>query len=86
MRKFRGDLVDHVVGTLGCEREFAVDAVHAVERGIREIAAENEMLVLRGFGTFKISHRKASYTNNPNTGERMHVPASSRLGFKGASK
>ena len=83
-KTFRGDLINHVVGTLGCEREFAEDAVHAVERGITELSTSSDMLILKGFGTFSMRYRKPSVTRNPRTGAEMEVPASLRLGFKGA--
>lgn len=86
MPKFRKDLIDHVVGTLGCEREFADDAVHAVERGIKDLTADDEQLILRGFGTFSLRHRRPSSTINPQNGERVYVHATTRLGFKGSSK
>ena len=86
MPKFRKDLIDHVAGTLGCEREFADDAVHAVERGIKDLTADDEQLILRGFGTFSLRHRRPSSTIHPKTSERIHVRATTRLGFKGSSK
>src|SRR3546814_6313696 len=82
MPKYRGHLIDHVVDTLGCEREFAEDAVHAVERGVTELTAGDEQLILKGFGTFSLRHRRPSTTLNPRTRERIAVPASTRLGFK----
>src|SRR3546814_3706997 len=86
MPKYRGHLIDHVVDTLGCEREFAEDAVHAVERGVTELTAGDEQLILKGFGTFSLRHRRPSTTLNPRTRERIAVPASTRLGFKGSSQ
>lgn len=86
MPKYRGDLIDHVVGTLGCEREFAHDAVHAVERGMKDLTADGEQLILKGFGTFSLRERRASVTKNPRTGAPINVPATVRLGFKGSSK
>ena len=84
MPKYRGDLIDHVVGTLGCEREFAEDAVHAFERGVTELTADDEQLILKGFGTFSLRHRRPSTTIHPQSRNRVHVPASTRLGFKGS--
>lgn len=83
-KAYRGDLIDHVADTLGCDRQFAEDAVFAVERGIREIATARDMLILKEFGTFSMRYRRPSTTRNPHTGERVHVPASVRLGFKGS--
>lgn len=80
------DLVRSVSGSLGITEREAADAVDAVLKGIlrRTETDEDEMLVLRGFGTFKFVHRKASKTRNPRTGEPMDVPSSKRLIFKQA--
>lgn len=78
------DLVRSVSGSLGISENQAADAVDAVLKGIlrRTETDEDEMLVLRGFGTFKFVHRKASKTRNPRTGDPIDVPASKRLIFK----
>jgi DNA-binding protein HU-beta len=60
-------------------------AVNTVLGKIVNLTASGDMLILPGFGTFMLRHRRASETRNPRTGEPMPVPASTRLGFK-ASK
>lgn len=84
MAKYKGDLIKHTAETLGCEREVAQDAVDAVLRGIRDLTADGDMLILKGFGTFGLRYRKASVTTNPRTGEPMRIGATKRLGFRAA--
>ena len=38
-------------------------------------AARGDHIALRGFGTFKIRHRKAQTGRNPRTGDAVEVPA-----------
>src|SRR3546814_2227156 len=73
MPKYRGHLIDHVVDTLGCEREFAEDAVHAVERGVTELTAGDEQLLLKGFGTFSLRHRRPSTTRSEETTSELQT-------------
>lgn len=82
MPKYRGDLIKHVCDTLGCDREFAEDAVAATLRGITDLTADGDLLVLKGFGTFSLRHRKGSMTRNPRDGRPMWIDPTTRLGFK----
>ena len=40
-----------------------------------EALARGDGIELRGFGTFKVRHRKARTGRNPRTGEPVEVPA-----------
>ena len=42
---------------------------------VKEVLARGEGIELRGFGTFKVRHRKPRAGRNPRTGEAVAVPA-----------
>ncbi len=42
---------------------------------IQDTLASGENVTLTGFGTFKVSHRKARKGRNPATGEPIDIPA-----------
>ena len=42
---------------------------------MKEALARGDGIELRGFGTFKVRHRKARTGRNPRTGEAVEVPA-----------
>jgi len=85
MSNYRGDLVDRVSQAFDGDRVLAEAAVDEVLRQIRALTTIDDMLILKGFGTFSMRHRRESTTRNPRTGAPMTVPASTRLHFK-ASK
>lgn len=61
------------------------DATRAVDAVFDTITAQlkgGEEVRLVGFGTFSVSHRKATEGRNPRTGEKIHIPASKQPKFK----
>jgi DNA-binding protein HU-beta len=49
---------------------------------LSEALANGEEVMLRGFGSFKISERKARQGRNPRTGETINLPATKAIHFK----
>ena len=70
-----------VTGQLQSDTEATINALLAHIR--THVAAEDEVHLI-GFGTFKPHHRAAGIATHPRTGERIDVPASTRIGFKPA--
>jgi len=61
------------------------DVTRAVDAVFDTITAQlkgGEEVRLVGFGTFTVSHRKATEGRNPRTGEKIHIPASKQPKFK----
>lgn len=77
-------LVETVAGLIGGSQKDAKVAVDAVTTAIAKLARDNDVRII-GFGTFHRAHRKATTGRNPQTGEPIDIPASSRLAFR-ASK
>lgn len=47
--------------------------------------AKGEAVAVNGFGTFKVALRKARVGKNPQTGEKINIPASKAVSFKASS-
>lgn len=70
----KADLIDEVVKVVNT-RKMAQDAVEAVLSTITKSLKKDESVTLVGFGTFKVSKRKARTGRNPQTGESINIPA-----------
>ena len=70
----KGDLVTEVAKVVGSKRK-AEDAVSCVFDTITKALKKGQALTLVGFGTFRISKRKARQGRNPQTGKEIKIPA-----------
>lgn len=59
-------------------------ATSAVFDALRDALASGDGMVVKGFGSFGISERKARTGRNPRTGEALQIPASKSVSFKAA--
>lgn len=57
-------------------KEKASDAVDAVFASIEASLKGGDKVAIPGFGTFKVSERKARTARNPQTGDPIHIKAS----------
>ena len=71
----KGDLVDEVAKVVGTKKE-AQAAVECVLSSITKALKKGEAVTLVGFGTFKVTNRKARMGRNPQTGEEIKIKAS----------
>ena len=72
----KADLVEQVADAIGSritKRECGL-VVDAFLDAVKEALARGDGIELRGFGTFKVRHRKARAGRNPRTGEAVEVP------------
>ena len=73
----KADLVEQVADAIGgrvTKRDCGL-VVDAFLDAAKEALARGDGIELRGFGTFKVRHRKARTGRNPRTGEPVEVPA-----------
>lgn len=70
----KADLIDEVTKVVNT-RKMAQNAVEAVLSTITKSLRKDESVTLVGFGTFKVSKRKARTGRNPQTGESINIPA-----------
>jgi DNA-binding protein HU-beta len=64
-----------------CERALNL-VVHAITHGLKK----HGQITLIGFGTFKVTDRKARTGHNPKTGAKMQIKAYKQPAFKAGSK
>ena len=76
------DLISSVADQGGLTKADAGKAVEAVVEAIASALKGGDDVRLVGFGTFSVSHRKASTGRNPRTGEALVIKASSQPKFK----
>ena len=73
----KADLVEQAAGTIGqrvTKRDCGL-VIDAFLDAVKDTLARGDHIEIRGFGTFKVRHRKARTDRNPRTGEPVEVPA-----------
>ncbi len=63
-------------------RKQAVVVVSTVLDSIKEALSREDKVEIRGFGSFRIRHRRAKEGRNPKTGETVSVPSKKVPFFK----
>ncbi|MCU7746665.1 HU family DNA-binding protein [Priestia megaterium] len=76
------ELVDAVATQAELSKQDAKKAVEALFETISNTLAKEEKIQLIGFGTFEVRERAARTGRNPQTGEKMTIPASKVPAFK----
>ena len=70
----KGDLINEVAKVVGTKKE-AQAAVDGVFTTIINALKNRDQVTVVGFGTFKVSNRKARTGRNPKTGEAITIEA-----------
>lgn len=68
-------LIERVASKTGLSKKDANAALDAVLDGITSALKKGEKVTLVGFGTFTVRRRKAREGRNPQTGEKIKIPA-----------
>ena len=76
----KSDLVNEVARVVNTKKE-AQEAVDCVFSSITKALKKGEAVTLVGFGTFKVTKRKARKGRNPQTGEEIQIKASKAAKF-----
>jgi len=76
------ELAAAIASSADLTKEKAHEVINAVLDEITDALAENEAVMLIGFGTFSQRHRSATTGKNPQTGETIAIPARNSVGFK----
>ena len=71
----KGDLINEVAKVVGTKKE-AQEAVDCILSSITKALKKGDTVTLVGFGTFKVTKRKARKGRNPQTGEEIKIKAS----------
>ena len=78
----KNDLISQVADDAGLSKADATKAVDAVFDNIASALGKGGEVRLVGFGTFAVTHRKATTGRNPRTGEAIQIKASNQPKFK----
>ncbi len=78
----KNDLVAAVAGNTGLSKSDAARAVDGMVSAVTSSLRNGSEVRLVGFGTFSVSHRKATTGRNPRTGERIQIAATNVPKFK----
>ena len=76
----KGDLINEVAKVVSTKKK-AQEAVDCVLSSITKALKKGDTVTLVGFGTFKVTQRKARKGRNPQTGEEIKIKASKAAKF-----
>ena len=83
IRMNRSELTDIVYERHGgMSRKEASELVNLILRLIRQRLLDGEKVEITGFGSFRISRKRERRGRNPQTGERIAIPARRSLTFR----
>ena len=77
----KGDLINEVA-KVTCSKKEALLAVDATLAAIQKALKKGNAVTLVGFGTFRLSKRKARTGRNPQTGKALKIAAKKVPVFK----
>ena len=78
----KGDLINAIAKKAKCSKSCATACLNTILDEITGALAKGKTVALTGFGTFMISKRKARTGRNPQTGEKIKIPARKVPKFK----
>ena len=78
------DLIALIAADADISKEAAGAALDSVTGNVVKALKKNDDVRLPGFGTFKVTHRKARTARNPQTGATIQVKASDAPKFTAA--
>ena len=78
----KADLVNSIAEKAGLSKADAEKALKAFTDAITDAMKAGEKVSLVGFGTFSVGARAARVGQNPQTGEKINIPAANVPKFK----
>ncbi len=82
----KGQLVEQMATGAGISKAAAERALNAFMDAITDAVASGDKVSLIGFGTFYVTERKERTGRNPQTGEKMVIPAKKVVKFRPGSR
>lgn len=70
----KADLIDELSRLFNLTKKESETIVNTVFENITEALVKGDKIELRGFGSFRIRHRRARRARNPKTGVNINVP------------
>jgi len=78
----KAQLVEKVADEVGLTKKDTRKVVDAVTQTITEALSGGEKVTLVNFGTFRVRNRKSRKGINPQTGEKIQIPAKKVVKFE----
>ncbi len=78
----KAELVSKMAEKAGISKANAEKALNAFMETVKETLAAGEKISLVGFGTFTVAERAEREGRNPQTGEKIKIPACKVVKFK----
>ncbi len=78
----KAELVEKVAAEVGLTKKDINNVIDAMTSAITNALSDREKVTLVGFGTFLVQTRKARRGVNPQTGDRIDIPAKDVPKFK----
>ena len=82
----KAELVEELAKKCCCKKSEAQASFDAVFCMLGKALKKNGKVLVPGFGSFKVSSRKARKGRNPQTGAEINIPKSKTVRFKPAEK
>ena len=82
----RQDLINKIAKEAEVTKKAANSALNSVIEGVTDALAKGDKVSLVGFGTFMARERGARTGVNPQTGEKIQIPARTVPVFKAGKK
>lgn len=79
---FKADVIDLVAEKMNMTKKAASECVNLVFDTITDVVAEGDTVTITGFGKFFPRERQERMGNNPQTGEKIRIPAARVPAFK----
>ena len=71
----KAQMIDHVAKAADISKAAAARALDSMVGAIKTALKKNSSVTLVGFGTFRVSKRKARTGRNPRTNQPIKIPA-----------
>ena len=81
-RVTKDDLINAMADKCDCSKSCAGDCLNTILEEVKTNLKAGNEVVLTGFGTFSVSHRKARMGRNPQTGASLKIAAKDVPKFK----
>lgn len=82
----KAEVIDAMARNLGSSKAEAERALNAFVDSVTEGLVSDGDVAILGFGTFRRSERKARMGTNPQTKDRIQIPASVGVTFRAGKK
>jgi len=83
---FKDELIEKISRKTGQPLKATGETIGAFVEVVTEALAEGKPVKLLGFGTFEVRERAATHGVNPQTHEKIEIPARKVVGFKAGTQ